>query len=236
MHLFHWRTHLPIGPVSNTTITSSSTIHRMQASSLVPSTPRITASHLFTQASKPLAIKPTISNLVLNTSNSYSIFSRVSTYLGSQPNITEISPILGSATKSAITPVTSTIQLIVSEISATQPSISDMSLIAPTTQATISEVSPVEPNTQKPRSEISPTTSEVLSMASEVLAPVPGTQQTVSNVSPTEPDTTPTDSETSETPPKDPGTSQTPRILLPKTLDSNQTALKSNVRCYNIVL
>jgi len=113
----------------------------------------------------------------------------------------------------------------------TQATTSEVSLGASKTQAILSKVSPLVRNTPhvQPDIDISPTASYALSAASVVLPRVPGAQSTASEVSPTEPHTTPTDSEISEMPPKGPGTSQTPRILLPQTSHNNQTGLASNV-------
>jgi len=114
----------------------------------------------------------------------------------------------------------------------TQATTSEVSLGASKTQAILSKVSPLVRNTPhvQPDIDISSTASYALSAASVVLPRVPGAQSTASEVSPTEPHTTPTDSEISEMPPKGPGTSQTPRILLPQTSHNNQTGLASNVR------
>jgi len=96
---------------------------------------------------------------------------------------------------------------------------SKVSLGASNTQATQSKFLPVVPNTRHvppDAADISSTASYDLAADSVVLPPVPGTQSTAS--------------ETSEMPPKGPGTSQTPRILLPKISDNNETVLASNVR------
>ncbi|KAL9959619.1 hypothetical protein ACROYT_G032954 [Oculina patagonica] len=233
-------------PVSNTTVTVSSTIHPLQTSSIVSSTSRITASQAFPSVpivsftSHNVTILSTISEGAPPTaSNSHTIVPKVSTYLGTQLTITEILTTTSTAqsTVTEISPTASPSKRAISNLATYLGTESTFTEISPTSSAyelTVSGVLPTAIVTQPIVSENSPrvtqsTVTTTTSTASskqltitEVLPTASATQPTVTEIS----STTPASQQTvPEITPTTSTTQPTVSDMSPKATTSSQTTV-----------